>query len=126
MTILNLTQHAASAEQRQAGVVDPSPRDAEIIRSASTFDTLPTTNEVREQAEELSAIANSALAENPSAVMIGGAPFLMAPLERALVEIGLTPVYAFSRRESVEETLADGSVAKRAVFRHLGFVEAQL
>lgn len=58
------------------------------------------------------------------AVMLGGAPFLMAPLERAFVEAGWRVLYAFSRRESVEEPQPDGSVRKTAVFKHIGFVEA--
>ena len=46
----------------------------------------------------------------------------MAALEAALREKGLTPVYAFSLRESVEETLEDGTVRKVNRFKHLGFV----
>lgn len=60
------------------------------------------------------------------AVMIGGAPFLMGPLERALKELPYPPEwvgYAFSTRESVDEKQADGSVKKIAVFRHRGFVK---
>ena len=34
----------------------------------------------------------------------------------------LVPIYAFSVRESVEETLPDGTVHKTACFRHKGFV----
>ena len=55
-------------------------------------------------------------------VMIGGAPFFMESLATALRREGYCPVYAFSRRESVEQVQADGSVRKVAVFRHLGFV----
>ena len=33
------------------------------------------------------------------------------------------PLYAFSKREVVEEQLPDGSVRKTQVFKHLGFVE---
>ena len=54
--------------------------------------------------------------------MIGGAPFLMGPLERALISRGIFPAYAFSRREVVEKATADGEVTKTAVFRHEGFV----
>lgn len=56
-------------------------------------------------------------------VMIGGAPYLMAPLERMLKKSGYRPVYSFSERRSVEETLPDGSVKKTAVFAHVGWVE---
>jgi hypothetical protein len=55
--------------------------------------------------------------------MIGGAPYLMGALEKALRECGFTPVYAFSKRESIDQPQPDGSVRKVAVFRHLGFVE---
>ena len=48
----------------------------------------------------------------------------MAPLEEALRYRGILPLYAFSRRESREETDPDGSVRKVAVFRHLGFYPA--
>lgn len=34
--------------------------------------------------------------------------------------------YAFSERVSVEETKADGSVAKNNVFKHKGFFEYEL
>ena len=57
-------------------------------------------------------------------VMIGGAPWLSEPLERALKREGFRPVYAFSKRISVEETLPDGTVKKTQVFRHEGFVPA--
>ena len=54
--------------------------------------------------------------------MIGGAPFLMGALESALLDYGITPVYAFSKRESVEEVQKDGSVKKINIFRHAGFI----
>lgn len=62
--------------------------------------------------------------EGAESAMIGGAPFLMAPLEGALRTRGVIPLYAFSVRESVEEALPDGSVRKTQVFRHAGFVPA--
>ena len=56
-------------------------------------------------------------------VMIGGAPFLMAALERELVDTwGMRPVYAFSVRESVDSVQPDGTVRKTAIFRHGGFI----
>ena len=53
--------------------------------------------------------------------MIGGLPAMMRPLEEALVAVGVMPVYAVSERESVEQTMPDGSVRKVNVFRHVGF-----
>ena len=48
----------------------------------------------------------------------------MPALHEWALEAGIKPLYAFSVRESVESTEPDGSVIKRNVFRHMGFVEA--
>jgi len=54
--------------------------------------------------------------------MVGGAPFLMATLERELRRFGITPLYAFSRRDVIETT-EGGVTVKTSLFRHLGFIE---
>lgn len=119
MTILNLTQHAASPDQIAAGVVEPA--DKAGVQALLTFEELPDRTEVILRAAELAVIAAKS---GFGAAMIGGAPFLMPPLEAALKAAGIRVLYAFSRRESVEETLPDGSVRKTQVFRHAGWVEA--
>jgi len=126
--VLNLTQHRATPEQVASGVVDAPPELAERIRQLLTFEELPSRAEVASRAAQLATLAhNWAQSILGSAegvrVMIGGAPYLMAPLESELRRAGLVPVYAFSRREVIEETLPDGSIRKTQVFRHLGFVE---
>lgn len=124
MTILNLTQHPASSDQLEAGVVDLPPTVRAQLRQLLTFDSLPDTALVSFRARTLAALA-AAHAQPPGGqCMIGGAPYLMAPLTFALRSHGLTPVFAFSVRESTEERQPDGSVAKRSVFRHIGFVAA--
>lgn len=117
--ILNLTQHAATAEQTEAGVVEPENKAA--VQSALTFDAIPTASEMVERAAFLSRVA---IDSGCKKAMIGGAPFFMAPLERALIAVGITPVYAFSVRDSKEEPDGNGGVRKVNVFRHVGFVEA--
>jgi len=119
--ILNLTQHAASPAQLEAGVIDLMGELREEALRHLTFDTLPTGSDIVRKARCLAAIASHLRV--PSA-MIGGAPYLMGPLEAALNAVGVKPLYAFSVRESVENTLPDGKVVKTAVFRHLGFYEA--
>ena len=116
MKTLNLTQHAGTTEQE---VIEPSAK-AEI-QKLLTFEELPTLKLLLERAE---AIAEIASAEGAEAAMIGGAPFFMAPLEAALRRHKIVPLYAFSHREVVEETLPDGAVRKTTVFRHLDYVEA--
>jgi hypothetical protein len=143
--ILNLTQHTATTEQIAAGVTsgELSPEQIMEIRSLLTFETLPSSSEVAQRAQQIAKIASCAIWREKSALpyaqewageplhteancfeyaMIGGAPYLMAPLESALRAHGITPMYAFSVRESVDQTQPDGSVRKVAVFRHAGFV----
>jgi hypothetical protein len=118
MAILNLTQHTASPEQ---GAVELAPEQRQQLVELLTFIKLPDRRELADRAARIAALAYEAGA---SSAMIGGAPYLMPLLEVALRAAGITPLYAFSQRESVEETLPDGSVRKMAVFRHLGYVKA--
>lgn len=120
-TIVNLTQHPATPDQVAAGVEDLRGPALEALREHLTFDALPTRADIEASAE---AIATLAMALEYDAAMIGGAPWLMAPLEAALRRYGVRPLYAFSRREVVEEAQPDGSIRKTAVFRHAGFVAA--
>jgi hypothetical protein len=125
MYTLNLTQHHATPDQIDAGVVDFEGAALAELKKALTFDDLPSAEDVQDRAEYIAQLAT----EHPSfgacdRAMIGGAPFLMAALEAALRAEFIQPVYAFSRREVVEAQGADGSVTKTAVFRHVGFVTA--
>ena len=119
MNILNLTQHDSTSEQVLAGVVEPS--DKAAVRGLLTFNAIPSKEEMAEKASKLAAVAVN---EKCGSAMIGGAPYFMSALERALKAEGIKPLYAFSVRESVDVAQPDGSVRKMAVFRHLGFVEA--
>ncbi|MDY0071845.1 MAG: hypothetical protein RBR77_04265 [Thauera sp.] len=121
MKIINLTQHAATPEQVAAGVEDLRGEALEALRMYLTFDALPSRLDIEAAAE---GIATLAAALEYDAAMIGGAPWLMGPLEAALRRHGVKPLYAFSRREVVEAIQEDGSVRKTAIFRHCGFVEA--
>ena len=127
MKIWNLTMHVATAEQVAAGVVD-LPQDArQRLVALLAFDDLPSAARVRDAADEIADLLVE-VAQLPALqgdrAMIGGAPFLMEPLVWALDRVSIGVVYAFSKRESVEETQADGSVKKHSVFRHAGFVES--
>jgi len=114
--IINLTQHAPTPEQLEAGVVQPSSED---VRHFLTFDSIPSQEDIERRAAGLAAIAQ---AEGATAAMIGGAPWLMGELEQALLKRSVEPLYAFTQRESVEKKLPDGSVQKTNVFTHAGFV----
>jgi hypothetical protein len=129
--ILNLTQHNATDEQKAQLVVEPR-MTKEKIKKLLTFEEIPTKEEIESRATKLAEIAVSEASmyagetDNVvwvTRVMLGGAPYLMGALEKAVRECGFTPVYAFSKRESEEIPQPDGSVRKVQVFRHIGFVE---
>ena len=117
--ILNLTQHKATREQIEAGVIDLSDSDRASLSKALTFDECPDESILVARAESIAMMAKGIGA---SSAMIGGAPYFMRPLENALWRYGIRPLYAFSRRESIETTRPDGTVEKTAIFRHVGFV----
>jgi excisionase family DNA binding protein len=121
--ILNFTQHTPTEEQVSAGVVEPEPADKERIQSLLTFDELPTPRELRQRATECGVQASVLLKKYEcDAILVGGAPFFMSVLESALRSFGVPFCYAFSKRVTQEESLADGSVRKTHVFKHAGFI----
>jgi len=127
MKILNMTQHAPTKEQKEAGVIEPTGEDKEVIKSYLTFNSLPNKRNIKIRAKALSDIAFKYHLENGiRKVLIGGAPYLMSSLERSLIAKGLTPVYAFSKRVSKEITLPDGSVEKKMLFKHEGFISISI
>lgn len=118
--ILNFTQHKATQEQRDSGVVDSYECHQEYIGRLLTFDTIPSKKELQDRATECASIIQFLGFDK---VMIGGAPFFMSYLEKALRDRGITPMYAFSTRVSSEVEQPDGSIRKVNVFNHIGFVE---
>lgn len=133
--ILNLTQHEATPEQVEAGVVDLSGSDRQNLKSLLTFDELPDPSRVIEAVSLIVRLAEFVIIDYLDnnkedfehfrfCAMIGGAPWMMSLLERRLREAGIRPVYAFSKRQVVEEMQADGTVKKSMIFKHEGFLEA--
>lgn len=122
MQIFNLTQHEATPDQTADGVVEPDAGTKERIKRLLTFQFLPS----RSDLEARAALLRFLVQEHPEceAAMIGGAPYFMGTLERALKSANIKPLYSFSLRESVDEVQEDGSTVKRSVFRHAGWVEA--
>ena len=120
MKILNLTQHQATQDQIENGVVDLDATTKGWLVSMLTFDTLPTTEDIEYRA---STIARNTRMLGYDKAMIGGALWLMSSLEKHLKINNIQPMYAFSVRESVETISDDGSVKKQNTFKHIGFIE---
>lgn len=117
--ILNLTQHTATPAQLEAGVVEPTNK-AEIS-ALLTFDTLQSVSEASGRARRLAYIVEE---NGCDSAMIGGAPFFMGILADTLNYYKVSPLFAFSVRRNIEETLPDGSVKKSSVFEHGGFIKS--
>ena len=128
MYIINCTQHIPSAEQCKAGVGNISGKGWGRIKELLTFESIPSAQEMKNRASEIGKILAdwNAFQDEYNTnyacdkVMIGGAPFFMGYLEKELFSRNFQPVYAFSKRESVE---VDG--VKKSVFRHLGFIPVE-
>ena len=148
-TIINLTQHSATKEQHEEGVIDLTPEFQSKLKSLLTFNNLPTSVEIKSRADEIYALivefvtsGNSPIIDETKDLidedglvdetefkkfgfrfMIGGAPYLMGPLVRELSFLGEC-IFAFSKRVSSEVIEPDGSVTKKTIFKHAGFVPA--
>ena len=122
-TIFNVTQHTPTAEQIAEGVYNTI--EQWYVSELLTFEDIPARDDMWDRAMKLAdvvwASADELGIEEPIA-MIGGAPFFMYSLELVFTHRKIKTVYAFSKRESVEEHAEDGSVIKRNVFKHAGFV----
>ena len=115
MNIINLTQHVTTKEQRDEGVFEPE--DKAKVKELLTFDEPPKYREICLRANALAVIAKDSNAEF---AIIGGAPYLMTSLAKALKDHGVTPLYSFSKRVSEEK---DG--VKTSTFKHICFIPAE-
>jgi hypothetical protein len=146
--IINLTQHSASVEQRDAGVIDlPQPYRSELAKLL-TFTELPIADEIKDRAAGIYKLIvdfcmdkNSPIKDEVKEMlkngeldevefkklnlsfMIGGALWLMKPLIEELSKIG-NPLFAFTKRVVEEVKLPDGTIEKKAIFKHEGFIPA--
>lgn len=122
MSILNLTQHFATADQIDAGIVDLPEHERATLVNLLTFEDISETSADRmvQRADEIVSMARSLGAEG---VMIGGAPFFMSVLEDSLNNAGIQAHYAFTQRVSVDKVV-DGETVKTSVFKHVGLIPA--
>jgi hypothetical protein len=122
--ILNATQHQVTPEQLEAGIVDLPSEIRSELGKLLTFEELPSQTDLRIRSIQITGLLMANGAKPGTRIMIGGAPFFMEELADTLRRSGMRPCYAFSRRESVDQHMEDGSVRKVAVFRHVGLIEA--
>lgn len=121
--MLNLTQHKATPAQVDVGVIDLL--DATLVKELLTFNELPCYTDITARAKSIAIEAETEVLTNgyPKKAMIGGFLPLMSLLEKELLARGITPCYAFSRRNSTEYINDKGVTVKVGEFEHLGFIE---
>ncbi len=141
-TIINLTQHYATEEQKKEGVIDLPEALHNRVKELLNFVELPSASDMKFRAIELQDIVVEFIMSKEKLsnfdetldfldshtgkykVMLGGAPFFMSILENSFgYVLNMPVVYAFSVRESVESVDENGNVKKVSVFKHKGFVE---
>lgn len=131
---INLTQHELTQEQKgdaywvKFNSYNGTSSTIEIKRLL-TFESMPNMEEIQERATSIANIAEGIFLQLdpegalPHRAMIGGAPYLMHPLENALKERGIQPMYSFSQRVSIETTNEKGEIIKTSTFKHVGWIE---
>lgn len=122
MKIVNLTQHPATPAQVQDNVQYRSAAMQDTIQGLLTFSSPPDESQLLQRAKDLARLALKMGAKpGRDQAMIGGAPYLMGPLEEALAQRGIQAVYAFSVRIT-EEVVEGSAVNKTSRFVHSGWV----
>lgn len=123
--MLNLTQHALTAEQWRDGAVEPDQEMKTEIQKLITFDrsVIDHPEQIKNRAKALAALIRR---EYPllNKALVGGALYFMPALVHELKEAGIQPYFSYTDRVSQETHNSDGSVTKTLVFKHLGWVEA--
>jgi hypothetical protein len=119
MNMLNLTQHQGTKEQVADGLLEPSAETKRMVQELLTFNFPPSRQQILISAKLLTQIAKESGCEY---ALIGGASYLMAPLEKELRFARIVPVYSFTERVS-SESLVDGKVIKTNSFVHIQWIE---
>lgn len=127
MTILNLTQHNATADQLASGIIDLPADFQTALKGLLTFPTTYTRADLEYRALQIHELIRDMCGEHFGAppnhaldgVMIGGMPSFMPVLEATLVSKGIRVGYACTERQSIDKEI-DGKVVKTAIFVHAG------
>lgn len=118
--VINLTQHEPTDDQKVIihNWVELTDKEKESIKKTLTF--RPQEVEKYTIMGRAATLATLAKVKGAKYAHIGGAPYLMAPLESCLIQAGITPLYSLTERVT-EEKIVDGEVVKTSVFKCAGF-----
>ena len=120
--ILNLTQHNATKDQQDAGIIDMPVEFQVALKGLLTFPTQYTRADLEYRALQIHELVRDFCGTSKEVlegVMIGGMPSFMPVLESVLISKGIKVGYACTERQSVDKEV-DGKVVKTAIFVHAG------
>ena len=120
--ILNLTQHNATKDQQDAGIIDMPVEFQVALKGLLTFPTQYTRADLEYRALQIHELVRDFCGTSEEVlegVMIGGMPSFMPVLESVLISKGIKVGYACTERKSVDKEV-DGKIIKTAVFVHAG------
>ena len=120
--ILNLTQHNATKDQQDAGIIDMPVEFQVALKGLLTFPTQYTRADLEYRALQIHELVRDFCGPSKEVlkgVMIGGMPSFMPVLESVLISKGIKVGYACTERKSVDKEV-DGKVVKTAIFVHAG------
>ena len=120
--ILNLTQHNATKDQQDAGIIDMPVDFQTALKGLLTFPTQYTRADLEYRALQVHELVRDFCGTSKEVlegVMIGGMPSFMPVLESVLISKGIKVGYACTERKSVDKEV-DGKIIKTAVFVHAG------
>ena len=120
--ILNLTQHNATKDQQDAGIIDMPVDFQTTLKGLLTFPTQYTRADLEYRALQIHELVRDFCGTSKEVlegVMIGGMPSFMPVLESVLISKGIKVGYACTERKSVDKEV-DNKIIKTAVFVHAG------
>ena len=120
--ILNLTQHNATKDQQDAGIIDMPVEFQVALKGLLTFTIQYTRADLEYRALQIHELVRDFCGTSKEVlegVMIGGMPSFMPVLESVLISKGIKVGYACTERQSVDKEV-DGKVVKTAIFVHAG------
>lgn len=99
MSIINLTQYPTTVEMKKLGIVDLKESAYKTLLRHLVFMECPDKARIKEAAKNIAALAYTAsVMYHTNKALIGGDPFLMPSLEKALRKLGIQPVYLFDNK----------------------------
>ena len=119
MTIINLTQHDATQDQLDAGVVNLIGEAAYKLKQAYRFNYVPSAEEKNRRVREIVQIAIDCKAEK---ALLDGPAWLTSALERELAVHEISAVYSFSMYPIIMTMEGDGTLVKRQRIKHMTFI----